>query len=127
MDSRKTVHDDGVDEALLAGNSSSPIFRSSLRWSTLDGRRLLFATCACLAAASLFGLLSVMIWVNQSKVHLTLDNERQHSEAHVPNPNQISTNITEPEPKHDKWGPLAALRGPPTASFRGEFARPTYY
>lgn len=129
MDSRNALHDDGADEALLDksgdnSGSSAPIFRSGLRWS-IDGRRLLFATCACLAAASLFGLLSVMIWVNQSKSQRTLDNERQRFETIVPT-NLPPTVITEPEPEHDKWGPLAALRGPPTESFRGEFALKIY-
>lgn len=129
MDSRKGLHDDEADEALL-GNSgdnsaSSPIFKSGLRWSTLDGRRLLFGTCACLAAASLFGLISVMIWVNQSKSQLTLNNQRPHVETTVPV--TLPPTVTEPEPEPDKWGPLAVLRGPPTESFRGEFAHKDYW
>jgi hypothetical protein len=78
-----------------------------IRWSTIRGRRLLFATCACLAAASLFGLLSVMVWTNQSEIQVVLDQEGQQFEVSKSKPNE--------------WSPLTVLRGPPTDSLWGGY------
>lgn len=111
MHARKSQTDgDGSDETLLEHvetEKPSSVLKSSIRWSTLDGRRLLFATCACLAAASLFGLLSVTIWTYQSKGgQIMIEHEVPHgssSSAH----------------DQDRWLPSAVLLGPPTSSFKG--------
>lgn len=115
---KSQLEDDGSDEALLQRRLSedekpSSVLKSTIRWSTLDGRRLLFATCACLAAVSLFGLFSVMIWTSQSKdqVSDTLERDAQHAST--------GTHTQE----KDKWSPEAVLLGPPTDSFRGMRSR----
>lgn len=129
MDSRKdsSSNEEGLDASLLHqnGHSNSPhsYKKTSSRWSSIDGRRLLFATCACLAAASLFGLLSVMIWTQQYRYRDSIDQEGPHSQSpafdvSVPISN-LPLSEPEPEPKIDKWGPLSVLLGPPTESFRG--------
>ncbi|KAF7971400.1 hypothetical protein HWV62_21242 [Athelia sp. TMB] len=108
--------DDGSDEALLhhlEREKASAGPKSTSRLASLDGRRLLFATCACLAAASLFGLLSVMIWTNQGKSQIMLEHE-----AHLDNPSSDNT---------EKWLPSAAVIGPPTHSFRDNLRNDTKY
>lgn len=114
-----------------------------LRWANVDGRRLLFATCACLAAASFFGLFSVMIWTQQAKYQqdsyqqVKMDQEIPHSTVtatHWATQTEIQTHTTEvtvtasaqlsiqtsnPESEAAKWRPEAVLKGPPTESFRG--------
>jgi len=135
MDSSKSLNDVGVDEALLdqgdRSRGGSSILKNGLRWSTLDGRRLLFATCACLAAASLFGLLSVMVWVNQSKsqVMMTHESHESHESQHLEmiHPATTLPPVSQLEPKPDLWGPLAALRGPPTEGFRDNLRNDTKY
>lgn len=89
---------------------SGPLLKMGFRWSTIRGRRLLFATCACLAAASLFGLMSVMVWTNQTKAQVSLDHEGQTS-----------------KPKPDEWGPLSVLQGPPTESLWDNLRNDTKY
>lgn len=137
---------DGSDEHLLhhSGESTSggySFLKPALRWTNVDGRRLLFATCACLTAASLFGLLSVMIWTQQSKYQqdsyqqVTLDQEVTHStvtathwqtqtETHtmavtVTAPAQLSIQTSSPVSDAAKWKPEAVLKGHATESFRG--------
>jgi len=103
-----SLSDGRSDEYLLPHRSPSPSppsWSTGCRWLSMRGRRLLFATCTCLAAASLFGLLSLMVWSNQSKSQVTLDHENQLS--------GIS------KPKIDEWGPLSVLRGPATDSLWG--------
>jgi hypothetical protein len=105
---RPSSNDDRSDEYLFhhSGDSASPsLLKIGFRWSTIRGRRLLFATCACLATASLCGLLSVMIWTNQSIHRVVLDQGGQQLEVS--------------KPKLDEWSPLTVLRGPPTDSLWG--------
>lgn len=128
MDSRKS-NEDGSDETLLHQHYSSErhapsVLKTGLRWSTIDGRRLLFATCACLAAASLFGLFSVMIWTQQSKNQVYVDLSGQQTGTPVLEP--PSEHTSEPEREVDQWGPLSVLRGPPAESFRGQFSYAIY-
>jgi hypothetical protein len=106
MESKVSSLSDGrSDEYLLPHRSPSPsALRAGFRWS-IRGRRILFATCACLAAASLFGLLTMMLWSSQSKSQIPLDQEGQQSE--------IS------KPTVDEWSPLSVLRGPATESLWG--------
>lgn len=98
----------GSEEALSQhqqANLKKPalVLKSNVGRPNLDGHRLLFAACACLAGASLFGLLSVVVWTHhwQGKVQVTLD---------------IDPSSTR---NHDKWSSLAVVRGHPTDSFRG--------
>jgi hypothetical protein len=84
---------------------SPPSWSTGFRWLSIRGRRLLFATCACLAAASLFGLMTMMLWSYQSKSQVVLDHESQLSGV--------------AKPKVDEWGPLSVLRGPATDSLWG--------
>ena len=80
-------------------NSNSTMLRAGFRsWPMLKGRRLLFATCACLASASLCGLISIMIWTHQYPFH---DRE----------------NLIVVEPVH----PPTVLNGPATDSLWGGF------
>jgi hypothetical protein len=105
---KSSLNHDGSDEYLLhhsGDGGASTVVKTGFRWSTISGRRLLFATCACLAAASLFGLMSIMVWTNQSKSPVPLDQEGQQLE--------IS------KPTVDEWGPLSVLRGPPAESLWG--------
>jgi len=105
MDTIKSLKDQETEE--LLHHSGQNTSRSGFRWSTISGGRLLFATCACLAAASLFGLLSVMIWTNQSKFRILSDQERE-----IPR-------LVETRPKLDEWSPLNALKGAATDSLWG--------
>ena len=137
---------DSSDDHLLyhSGESggSYSFLKSTLRWSNIDGRRLLFATCACLAAASLFGLLSVVIWTQHVKFHhdlyqqVTLDQELVHStvtihgqtrtETHtiqvtVTASAELSIHTSSPT---SKWKPDAVLKGKATERFRGNLSYP---
>jgi len=81
----------------------------------IKGRRLLFATCVCLAAASLFGLLSVMVWTHQLKSQVVLD------------PDGGIPKLADTEPTLDKWSPLTVLRGPATDSLWDNIRNDTKY
>jgi hypothetical protein len=109
MDSKKSYPKDaeanGRPRRHSRSNSSSSILRSRFRWPVIKGRRLLFATCACLVAASLFGLLSGIVWTHQLEPQFVLDKDGE-----IPKP---------PEPIPDKWSPLTVLRGPATESLWG--------
>jgi len=83
------------------------MLKAGFRLWTIRGRRLLFATCACLAVASLSGLLLMVVWTNQSKFQLASRQTGLHLE------------IETSKPKVNKWSPLSVLRGPATESLWG--------
>lgn len=138
---------DGSEDHLLhhSGESagSHSFLKPTFRCTNINGRRLLFATCACLAAASLFGLLSVIIWTHQAKFqqdlyqHVTLDQELAHStvttthrqtqtETHtmkvtVTAPPLLSIQTSSPAAK---WKLDTVLKGQATESFRGILSYP---
>jgi hypothetical protein len=93
------------DEYLLHRSASPSILKAGLRLWTIRGRRLLFATCLCLATASVFGLLLMVAWINQSKFQVA------QKSLHL----EVETS----KPKIDIWGPLSVLRGPATESLWG--------
>lgn len=99
----------GSEEALVQHQQAKRpplVLKSNVGRRNLDGHRLLFAACACLAGASLFGLLSVIVWTHHDKAQVTLEHDTQHTD-----PSSTSN--------HDKWSPSAVVLGPPTDSFRG--------
>jgi len=96
---------DGRADGYLPHRSVSPsILKAGFRWPTVRGRRLLFAICACLAVASVSGLLLMMVLTNLSKAQMALGQQARISELQV-----------------DEWSPLSVLRGPATESLWGGF------
>ncbi|KIM88674.1 hypothetical protein PILCRDRAFT_813643 [Piloderma croceum F 1598] len=104
---------DGRSDEYLLHRSASPSILKRL-W-TIRGRRLLFATCACLAVASVSGLLLMVLWTNQSKFQVASDQKSLHLEVETS------------KPKVDKWGPLSVLRGPATESLWDNLRNDTKY
>ncbi|KZP06147.1 hypothetical protein FIBSPDRAFT_764866 [Athelia psychrophila] len=107
----------GSEEALVQHQQAKRpplVLKSNVGRRNLDGHRLLFAACACLAGASLFGLLSVIVWTHHDKAQVTLEHDTQHTD-----PSSTSN--------HDKWSPSAVVLGPPTDSFRDNLRNDTQY
>jgi hypothetical protein len=96
------------DEYLLRRSAPPSILKRGFRllW-TIRGRRLLFATCACLAITSVSSLLLTVVWISQSKCQMASGQKGLHLEVEMS------------KPKVDKLGPLSVLRGPATDSLWG--------
>jgi hypothetical protein len=72
------------DEYLLRRSAPPSILKRGFRllW-TIRGRRLLFATCACLAITSVSSLLLTVVWISQSKCQMASGQKGLHLEVEM--------------------------------------------
>jgi hypothetical protein len=89
----------------------------------VSGRRLLFTTCATLAAASFLGLVVFNFWSHQPPLvhsYVPLNNSVPANPVDVVQP-VPTTPVPAPQPSNvtDPWDPSNYLKGPPTPRFRG--------
>lgn len=103
-----------VESLIYNNDKEAHTFKN--RYSHLERRPFLFVTCACLAAASLFTVVAFALWTSRPLPRLfpddsLVDHQSQYDEYGL---NELGIHPLDP---------LASLKGPPTASFRGKLSR----